>query len=581
MRRTLLLLIVAGACRGRSGHEAPPPPPGKKDAGVVTPAPPDLGRATRTLGCLFDKAQEPRQVLDLLAEDAPVPVVRLAALAAIDRARVDGQSRAEAATADAIAAFRAVDDFDGLRTAFALVDARPGPHPTLFARDAPARARVGASSSKDEVALELTGVIRETALAGDIPAATTLFATLAPSDIADSYEREPYVGALAALGKISELQGVIAKASPEVRLQLLGAWLDTVLRQGAPTKAAVDAILAELKVAPAQGVLLFPERAVFRRARRLGRARELAPIYPALKSRLAGAVPSHGGLVAMEYDLAAALGDAAELRALAAEPSLATTIAVRTAPLDAALAAALAEKYPQQDLARVWVRSIADGADPMFATRLAAAVCPPPAPPRAPATPAMSGGELRVTVVPHGKRQECELHDVAIELRRDRKVLGQQVLDGECKGACTAEEKRNGKAELARIQKAIDSGEASESETDYNFTDCVFSGPNPGRIDRVGDRDVALLVDHYIGAHDIDKDQYRLAVEVCGDLYVSETFGGTYAGSWRLEELRVRASSDGSQLVVDGKSDRWTGVVFRLTLPTCPGVATGQAIETE
>jgi hypothetical protein len=582
MRPALLLLIVAGACRGRTGREAPPPPPANKDAGVVAPvAPPDLARAKLTLGCLFDKAQTPRQILDVLAEDAPVPVVRMAALAAVERARLDGESRADQAIADAITVFTAIDDFDGLRTAFAMVDREPGPRSSLFFHDAPARARVGARSAKDEIAVERLGVVRETALAGDLPAAMQLHAEVRPTDIDDTYEQVPYVGALVALGKIADARGVIAKAKPDERLALLAVWLDTVLRQGVPAKDAIDAVLAELKTADERAAMFFPEDALFRRARRAGRGGELLPIYRALKARLATTSKTHEALVARAYDLAAELGDAPELKALSAETSLADRITMRTGPLDAALATAVARKYPLLDLVRLWTRSIGGGADPAFGARLAAAACPPPAPPRAPATAAMPNVQLRVTVVPRGKRQECALHDVVVELRRDRKVLGQQVLDGECKGACTAEEKRNGKAELARIQKAIDSGEASESETDYNFTDCVFSGPNPGRIDRVGDRDVALLVDHYIGAHDVDKDRYRLAVEVCGDLYVSDTFGGTYAGSWRLDELRVRASSDGSQLVVDGKSDRWTGVVFRLTLPTCPGVATGQALDTE
>ncbi|MBL0213724.1 MAG: hypothetical protein IPQ07_07565 [Myxococcales bacterium] len=580
MRRTLLVLTVAWGCKGRSQSEPELPPPPPK---VIpnAPAPADLVRAKATLGCLFDRARDAREVLTVLAEEAPLPVVRLAALTAIDRARQDGESPAAVVIADAISVLTEIDDFDGLRTAFAMADARPAPKGTRIDRDAPARARVGARSTPEGIELERVAVIRETALAGDLPTAMRMFAQLTPGDHDDSYEREPYLGALVVLGKLDEVRALIAAAKPEDRLKLTGIWLDAVLRQGAPIKDALAAALAELAVAPDKGVIYFPERQVFRRAARVKRAGELAPLYRALFLRLATTITSPIARAELDADLATALDDAAALKRLAADPSLATRFAVRSAPIGAALAAATGQKYPLHDLIRLWARSITQDTDPAFGAQLAASVCPPARPPAAAPTPAAPGLHVEVKEKARGKRQECRLHDVIVRLTDGKQTIEEQVLEGECHGACTAADKRAGEAQLAEIQKAIDSGEASESQTDYNFTDCIYSGPNPGRIDRVGDRDVALLVDHYIGAHDIDKDQYRIALEICGALYLSGTFGGTYVGAWALGELSLRETVDRRQIIVDGKSDRWRGVVFRLTLPTCPGQPTGQALESE
>jgi hypothetical protein len=191
----------------------------------------------------------------------------------------------------------------------------------------------------------------------------------------------------------------------------------------------------------------------------------------------------------------------------------------------------------------------------------------------------VKGPTLTVTEKPRKKQFECANHDVVVRLTNGTTVLGEAVLEGECHGPCTADEQREGRAHLREIEREIEAGTASESQTDYNFTECMFAGPNLGRIDKVGDRDVALIANHYIGAHDIDKDAWQLALEVCGGLHVTGTFGGMYAGSWALDQLRVREAN--GQIIVDGNSDKWRGVVFRLTLPACPGTPEEQAIDTE
>jgi hypothetical protein len=584
MRHALLLAMLLMGCKGRSGGGSASPPPGeKKDAGAAAVAskPVDMARAKVTLGCLFDKARAPREILTVLAEEAPAPTVRLAALEAIDRARVDGESPAIGVIADAIEALSLIDDLDGLRAAFALADAIPGARDDMrFTHSGPARARVGLPVTKGDISAEPAATVRETALAANLPAAQKLFAALSTDAKEGAYNVENYIGALAALGKTAEVRAVIAKTKEEDRLKYAGLWLLTSIRGGAKLAEPLAEVKAQLATATERGVLWFQERVIFRRAARAKRGAELAGLYRDLKARYTKDKGPKAP-VEVEYDLAVAVGDVAEIKALAAEPDLARRVAVHTGPFDAALAMVIASKYPQDDLVRLWARSISDGADAAWGDKLAAAACPPAKPPRRPATAAVKGLKLTVTEKAKKPKFECQLHDLAIRLTDGTKTLGEEILEGECSGPCTAAEQREGRAHLAEIEAQIERGEASNSQTDYNFTECMFSGPSAGRIDRVGDREVAIISDHYIGAHDVDKDRYQLALEVCGALHVTETFGGRYGGSWALAELSLRESADKQMIIVDGKSDRWRGVVFRLRLPECPGTPDEEAIETE
>lgn len=573
MRTAGLMLLALAACKGAPQEEVarpPPPPPPVR--------PPDLVQAKVTLGCLFDRARYPRDVLGALKEAAP-PVLRMAALAAIDRARRDGESPAEVALADAIDAFVQVDDLDGLRQAFALVDAIPNPPSQLFGHDAGARARVGLVPKAADAASDRAVVVRELALAANLPEATKLFAAIERADIDDAYEQEPYLGALVALGRVADAKALIAKQKPEDRFKLTGAWLDVALRQRAPLTEGLAAALAELAVAPERALSGFPERTLLQRAVRVGRAAELAPLYRVLLPRLT-ADGKNPGLADLAWAFAVAAGDTATATKLAADPALAAHVAVRAGPLDTALAAALANKFTStEDLVRVWARSIEPGVDAAFGARLQAAVCPKPSSPRGPATSAAPGLTLTVTEKPRKKQFQCANHDLVVRLERGATVVGEEVVPGECHGPCTAAEQREGRARLAEIEKAIEEGTASESETDYNFTECMFAGANVGRTETVGGRAVAVIVNHYIGAHDIDKDSYLLALEVCGELHLTTTFGGMYAGSFGLADLKLRAAGD--EILVEVASDRWRGVVFRLTLPACPGKPEEQVLETE
>ena len=208
----------------------------------------------------------------------------------------------------------------------------------------------------------------------------------------------------------------------------------------------------------------------------------------------------------------------------------------------------------------------------------ASSASPAPAGPPVPQAPRL---RLIVTETNQVNEQECSRADLQIELvGSDGKTVYEETLAGECHGACTPAAKRAGERQVREIERAIERGEASDSELDYNFTGCLFSGPRPGRIERVGDRDVALLVDHYLGAHDVEQDRYLLATEVCGALFVSEPFAETYVAGWTLDELSLALSPDGRELRVEGSREGWSGVLYRLTFPSqCPGEPVTEVVE--
>lgn len=576
------LLMAAAACKGTPAGGAGSGTATGSGSGSAARAPVDMARAKATLGCLFDRARTEREVLTVLAETAPAPVVRMAGLAAIERAREDGETPAINMMADVLDVLAQIDDHDGMRTVFAQLDAIPSAKTAMrTAHVAPMRARVGLPVAPEDLASDAVGVVRELALAGKVAEAQVLYGKQPPVDTGAAYYVEEHIGALAALGRSADIEKLIAGAKDEDRLKLAGIWLETVLRGKGPAADAIAAVRAQIGAVPERGVTWFPERTLFRRAQRNGRAGELAPVYKDLKTRYtkdSGPVTR----LLIEYDLARAMGDDKEMAELAKSPQLADALAVWSAPFDTELAAVLATKYPNEDLVRLWQRSIAADADAAWGAVLAAKVCPPAKPAAGPPTPPQPGLVLTVTEKPRKKQFECENRDLVIRLSKGGKDLaGEEVVEGECHGACTTAERREGQKQLDEINKRIESGESSESETDYNFTQCIYAGPIAGRIDKVGGRDVALFADHYIGAHDIDKDRWHLALEVCGQLHVSESFGERYAGSWGEKELAIKESPDKRMIVVEGRSDRWTGTVFRLTLPACPGTPDEEAIDTE
>jgi hypothetical protein len=582
VRIGVLALVIASGCRcGGEKPAPPPPPPASKDAAVVpVDTPISDADSIRAIGCVLASSRGPRNVFTTLAENlAPPALIRRAIDSELARQKENGESPVAVVLADAVEAYTETNDRDALVATFAAIDKLTDTNSILFNHHGPQRTRAGLAVDKKDFAGDELAITRERALAGDKAGAARFYDDVASkSDATRGFEER--VGALVAIDRIADAKAVIEKAKDEDRVKLAGAWLDVALRRPGPIDEAMQVMLAELARAPDRALMWWGDRAAFRRAARLGRARELRPLYDALVARYAKNPPANREIA---YELAMYVGDATTMRALENEPTLADYLANRTGPIDVALANAKAQKYPDTDFARVWLRASTQPVPPGFGATLVATVCPPDAGPRKPAAPPLAGAKLVAKEKSRGMREECALHDVIVTLvDASGKKLGTETIEGECTGACTAAEKREGQKSLDEIQKRIDEGTGSESETDYNFTDCMFRGPDEAETEVVAGRQVVLIPIHGIGPHDVPNTSYQIAIEVCGALHVLESFGTMYAHAWKPEELTLRESADKSQIVVDGKASFWNGVAARISLPSeCPGEPELEVLGTE
>jgi len=581
----VIALVAVAGCRCKDTTQPVPKPTEPKDAAVVVPVAASIGEAdsTRVLGCLFDQSRSARDVLSVLGENlAPPPLIRRAVGVAAARAKNDGETPVARVLSDAVDAYTESGDRDGLIAAFQAIDALSDVNNMLFAHHGPQRTRAGLTVDAKDFAGDELEITRERALAGDKAGAARFYDDVAAKSASMRGDAER-IGALVAIDRIADAKAMIAAAKAEDRLKLAGVWLDVALRRPGPIDEAMQIVLAELATAPDRALIWFGDRAAFRRAARLGRGRDLAPLYKALKARYAKDVKTASSRLSTTYELASVVGDAEDLRELEKEPLLADQLAAKTQSIEAALAKAKAQKYPLADYTRVWLRAATQPVPPGFGATLVTTICPPEKPPAKPGAPPLAGATLTVDEKSRGMRQECHLHDVIVTLAdADGKKLGSETLEGECTGACTAAEKRDGQRSLDEIQKHIDDGDASQSETDYNFTDCMFRGPDVGTSMKVAGRQLALIPVTGIGPHDVPNTSYHIAIEVCGALHVLDSFGTMYAHHWKPEELTFRESMDKSQIIVDGTSSFYRGVVVRITLPaTCPGVPALEALETE
>ncbi len=581
----VIALVAVAGCRCKDTTQPVPKPTEPKDAAVVVPVAASIGEAdsTRVLGCLFDQSRSARDVLSVLGENlAPPPLIRRAVGVAAARAKNDGETPVARVLSDAVDAYTESGDRDGLIAAFQAIDALSDVNNMLFAHHGPQRTRAGLTVDAKDFAGDELEITRERALAGDKAGAARFYDDVAAKSASMRGDAER-IGALVAIDRIADAKAMIAAAKAEDRLKLAGVWLDVALRRPGPIDEAMQIVLAELATAPDRALIWFGDRAAFRRAARLGRGRDLAPLYKALKARYAKDVKTASSRLSTTYELASVVGDAEDLRELEKEPLLADQLAAKTQSIEAALAKAKAQKYPLADYTRVWLRAATQPVPPGFGATLVTTICPPEKPPAKPGAPPLAGATLTVDEKSRGMRQECHLHDVIVTLAdAGGKKLGSETLEGECTGACTAAEKRDGQRSLDEIQKHIDDGDASQSETDYNFTDCMFRGPDVGTSMKVAGRQLALIPVTGIGPHDVPNTSYHIAIEVCGALHVLDSFGTMYAHHWKPEELTFRESMDKSQIIVDGTSSFYRGVVVRITLPaTCPGVPALEALETE
>ncbi len=160
--------------------------------------------------------------------------------------------------------------------------------------------------------------------------------------------------------------------------------------------------------------------------------------------------------------------------------------------------------------------------------------------------------------------QFCKAHDLVLTAVVDGKERTPVVLEGSCGGACTPSDLEAAKQDRSIIQAEVDAGRATESQLDYNFTDCISFSLREKSRKRFGNRTIAILEGTEAGPHDVPIRFFRMATVFCGRVFVSKPFGATYGNRWYHRHLRISAESadtDSHEIVVRVA----TGVLFRVT----------------
>jgi hypothetical protein len=197
-------------------------------------------------------------------------------------------------------------------------------------------------------------------------------------------------------------------------------------------------------------------------------------------------------------------------------------------------------------------------------------------------TPALAGAYLQMNHFDLPPQAECARTRLVLKLFSKSKTLLDELKENStCTGACTDKEKREGREQLDELERAIEAGTAIPSQTDYNFTDCLETGLGDVTIFRkIGGRDVALIADRYTGPHDVVDTRYRVALEVCGKIFVSDTFAEVQSHSWRMERLDIKSEGT-DEIIVQGVGDtaETTGTLLDLRMPACPGAPLQQSFD--
>jgi len=135
----------------------------------------------------------------------------------------------------------------------------------------------------------------------------------------------------------------------------------------------------------------------------------------------------------------------------------------------------------------------------------------------------------------------CKAHDlvlIPVVVGKERTPV---VLEGSCGGACTPTDLEAAKRDLSRIQAEVDTGRATESQLDYNFTDCLSFSLREKSRKRFGSRTIAILEGTEAGPHDVPIRFFQMATVFCGRVFVSKPFGATYGNRWNHRDLRISA----------------------------------------
>lgn len=176
---------------------------------------------------------------------------------------------------------------------------------------------------------------------------------------------------------------------------------------------------------------------------------------------------------------------------------------------------------------------------------------------------------------------ECQTSDLLIRLVHGRDVLAEGLFKGRCVGSCTPSEKEEGEARLAEIRRRIAEGEGSESELDYNFTQCMsLTADFLGALGGLG-RPTLIVSTEFLGRHDVVYTSASLLAVGCGEISLSEVvdpWGRSTPPDWYSPQIegrpaaKEREDEERFELAV-GPAGRtvaeaaWGGCSWEVTLP--------------
>lgn len=177
-----------------------------------------------------------------------------------------------------------------------------------------------------------------------------------------------------------------------------------------------------------------------------------------------------------------------------------------------------------------------------------------PVPPGAQPEVSLAGpGESRLEVY----HVEPESHDFCdppphrlVRLVDERGVLDDKLFASECTGACTEEAKERGRERRAEIEALIEEGEATTSQLDYNFTECIEMGHRVAVAFDELQRPLLVLESDELGPHDQIYPEARLITAGCAEVQVSEAFENPSwpAHTQDFTEIEVAASQGGEDV---------------------------------
>jgi len=212
---------------------------------------------------------------------------------------------------------------------------------------------------------------------------------------------------------------------------------------------------------------------------------------------------------------------------------------------------------------------------------------PPPPPSDASVTvPADAAGptpplavRLRIRNKDESSVAECNRNTLTFSLvDKSKNIVDTRTETSTCSGACDAQAKRDGAAQVDALEEALRKDpDMTPSVLDYDFTGCLAAGLHEYRTVRVAGRDIAILLDDYVGPHTHVDHALRLALEVCGKVFIGEQFAEYPPSYWGLDNVVV--AKDGDAAIVVNSTDEKRGTLYRLRFPACPATPSEESFD--